>query len=86
MGMLLKNGIPLVASSYASVIKPPNTIIWPSSTNTFDSILRLFITTPEGLNPASDETSWKICILTMPLAEICGLTRKVTPTSCRTIV
>ena len=61
----------------------------PSSTSTFDSIERLFVISPvaELIEDACTlDTSWKIDSLTVPFSLICGFTRRVRPTSLRSIV
>ncbi len=62
-------------------------MIWPSSTSTFDSIARRFVMIPEdSVVLCTLETSWKICIRTVPDSEIVGFTCSVVPTSRRSIV
>ena len=62
-------------------------MIWPSSTITVDSTARLLVMMPAAFDwSCTLDTSWKICSLTAPPSEICGLMRKVRPTSRRSIV
>ena len=66
-------------------------MIWPSSTTTVDSIERLLVDGPALVVPGATwserlDDSWKIVIFTEPSSPICGLMRKVMPTSFRSMV
>ena len=76
--------------SMRSSMRPPSTRIEPSSTITFVSIERLLVVGPVPLVPSAwpttAELSWKIVMRIVPPSPICGLMRKVMPTSLRSTV
>ena len=77
----------LTLPSTRSSIRPPSTTSWPSSTSTFDSMARLLVIRPAAsVASCTLETSWKICMRTVPPSATCGRTRSVVPTSLRSMV
>ncbi|MNC93184.1 hypothetical protein D3C83_97560 [compost metagenome] len=71
-------------------MRPPSTTIWPSSTSTVDSRVRLVVMMSadctSALSRVTLEISWKILSLTAPASATCGVTRSVMPMSLRSMV
>ena len=76
---------------YLSSIRPPSTMMAPSSTTTVDSIERLSVDGPALEVPGATlsltaDCSWKIVMRTAPPSPTCGRMRSVMPTSLRSMV
>ena len=75
----------------SSSIRPPSTMIWPSSTTTVD-LDRALVGDRAGVARCRRdvarrlEFSWKIVMRIVPPSPICGLMRSVMPTSLRSMV